>query len=97
MNKVNILRLDSSSPGFSRVLDELLERAHEQVEGVEGVVEAIISDIRKRGDEALLEYTRRFDGLGAASAAELELSAERLQQAVDSITLEQRQALLMYA
>ena len=26
-------------------------------------VGAIVDDVRKRGDEALIEYTRRFDGI----------------------------------
>ena len=41
----------------------------------------IIADVRARGDAALVELTRRFDGLGVASMAELILPRERLQLA----------------
>ena len=34
-----------------------------------GAVDAIVADVRARGDAALLEYTARFDGFGAAAAA----------------------------
>lgn len=93
MPSLSILQLDSRDEGFSESLQALLDRSHEQVEGVEEVVEGIISNVRQRGDQALLEYTYRFDRLDVDEASELELSAERLQQAVEFISNEQRQAL----
>jgi histidinol dehydrogenase len=93
MASLSILQLDSRDEGFSESLQALLDRSHEQVEGVETVVEDIIGNIRQRGDQALLEYTYRFDRLDVDDASELELSAKRLQQAVESISDEQRQAL----
>jgi len=93
MASLSILQLDSRDADFSESLQALLDRSHEQVEGVEEVVEGIISNVRQRGDQALLEYTYRFDRLDVDEASELELSAERLQQAVEFISDEQRQAL----
>ena len=63
MASLSILQLDSRDEGFSESLQALLDRSHEQVEGVEEVVEDIISNVRQRGDQALLEYTYRFDRL----------------------------------
>ena len=48
---------------------------------MDAAVAGILADIKKRGDEALLEYTRRFDHLDATSVAELELP-KPLQQAL---------------
>ena len=93
MNSLSILKLDSRDEGFSESLQALLDRSHEQVEGVEDVVEDIISNVRQRGDQALLEYTSQFDRLDVDRASELELSAQRLQQAVESISDQQREAL----
>lgn len=93
MASLPILQLNSADEGFSESLQALLDRSHEQVEGVEAVVEDIINNIRQRGDQALLEYTQRFDRMDVAAAGKLELSAERLQQAVKLISDEQRQAL----
>jgi histidinol dehydrogenase len=93
MNMISLLQLDGRSADFDQRLQSLLDRSHEQVEGVESVVEEIISDIRKRGDAALLDYTRRFDHVEADSAAKLELSPQRLQQALDRIPQDQRRAL----
>jgi len=93
MNPVSLLRLDSDKDGFAVELAGLLERSHEQVEGVEGVVAEIIARVRQEGDAALLDYTRRFDRLDVTDAAALELGRERLEQAVAAITADQRAAL----
>ena len=93
MNKLSILQLDSRNDGFYENLQSLLDRSHEQVEGVEAVVEGIIDDIRRRGNEALLEYTRRFDRVDVTAADMLELTPQRLQQALDNIPGDQRTAL----
>ena len=45
---------------------------------VEDVVSAILSDVRKNGDQAVLSYTRKFDG---AELAALEVSQEEIQEA----------------
>jgi histidinol dehydrogenase len=60
---------------------------------IDGTVAAIVDDVRKRGDAAVLDYTARFDGVKAASVAALELSREALAAAVAAITPEQRRAL----
>ena len=48
---------------------------------VSGAVSAIISDVRSRGDEALLEYTHRFDG---ASLTALEVTPEEIAEALEA-------------
>ena len=51
-------------------------------QSVEGVVSAIIADVAKRGDEALFEYTKKFD---KAELSSLEVTAEELGEAYDSV------------
>ena len=46
---------------------------------VEGVVEEIIAQVRKNGDEALLSYTRRVDG---AELSALEVTEEEMNEAM---------------
>ena len=93
MSSLTMLQLNSRDKGFSESLQALLDRSHEQVEGVDEVVESIIRNVRQQGDQALLEYTRRFDRMEVTNAADLELPLERLQQAVQSISEQQREAL----
>jgi histidinol dehydrogenase len=56
-------------------------------------VRDIISQVRHRGDVALLEYTRRFDRIPEGTIAELAIPVTRLQQALSAISREQREAL----
>jgi histidinol dehydrogenase len=60
-------------------------------------VAAILADVRDRGDEALLEYTRKFDRVEAHSIAALELTKDELQQAFVGLPVAQRDALVAAA
>ena len=53
----------------------------------------IISDVRARGDAALLDYTRRFDRLDAASVAALEITRSQMHSAYESLPTAQSDAL----
>jgi histidinol dehydrogenase len=56
-------------------------------------VAAIVSAVAERGDEALLEYTARFDRLPAASVAELRLGETELAAASAAVDGEQLRTL----
>ncbi len=59
---------------------------------VEQTVNLIIENIRKSGDKALLDYTRRLDN-NNSDIKEIKLDKQRLSLAWDNITKEQQQAL----
>ncbi|MCP5248921.1 MAG: histidinol dehydrogenase [Candidatus Accumulibacter sp.] len=90
---IGIKRLVSTDSDFSSRLDALLAFEAAQDEAVEQTVAAILADVRQRGDLALVDYTRRFDGLSVHSMAELEISRDQLQRALVELPDEQRQAL----
>jgi len=90
---IQIKRLSSTDAGFDAALDKLLAFEDTQDAAVDATVSDILADIKKRGDEALLEYTRRFDHLDVASVAQLELPRNRLQQAWRDLPAAQRESL----
>ena len=94
---MQIKRFASSDPDFNRQLDELLAFEGAQDASVDQTVAAILADVKRRGDEAVLDYTRRFDRLAAQSMYELELSREVLEQALWQLPEVQRTALEMAA
>jgi len=69
--------------------------AWEQVSdgAINSTVEKIIASVRQRGDEALIEYTSRFDAMQVSSARDLEIKNDRIKAALENITPDQRQAL----
>ncbi len=93
MTPVNIARLDTAEHGFEAELARLRHWSAQADAQIEQRVAEIIADVRSRGDAALLDYSRRFDGLSASSVAALELPAEELRRALDAITPAQRAAL----
>ncbi len=79
---MRILDFDSLSP------EEFLNRDIQAEEDVSVAVDEIIREVRRRGDEALRDYTRRFDG---AEIQDLWVSAEEFdaaRRAVDPYFLE---------
>jgi len=88
-----IRRLDSTQAGFDARLSELLAFEATQDASVERAVTEILSDVRTRGDAALLDCTRRFDGVEAGSVAELEIPAGELRAALGRLAGSAREAL----
>ena len=88
-----VLQLSTASPTFDADFQKRLHWSAETDEGIEQRVADILSDVRQRGDEAVLDFTRRFDGLAVERMAELELGADELRRAFDGLPPEQRHAL----
>ncbi|WP_119461868.1 histidinol dehydrogenase [Rhodospirillaceae bacterium SYSU D60014] len=62
------LRLNSRDPGFDSAFTAFLSANREAQQDVEAAVAAILADVRARGDDAVIEYTRRFDRIDPAPA-----------------------------
>ncbi len=86
-------RLDTSCVDFDSSLAKLTSWEAGSDTSVSQTVAAIIADIGSRGDEALLEYTARFDQLEADTVSGLEVSAARQAAALDTIDPGYREAL----
>lgn len=89
----NIQRLNTADADFWPRLETLTAWEGVADEAVTTVVRDILARVRTEGDAALLDYTHRFDRLDAACAADLEIPAERLRQALATIPAERRAAL----
>jgi histidinol dehydrogenase len=67
--------LSTSDPGFPAAFAALAAQKRETAADVDDAVAAIIDDVVKRGDAALIEYTHRFDRV-ALTPETLRLSTE---------------------
>ena len=94
---MKIRKLSTQDGGFDAALKALLAFETAQDDSIDVVVANILKDVKKRGDEAVLEYTRRFDKTNAASMAELEISQAELQAALNGLPVNQRDALKVAA
>jgi len=84
-----MLFLDIKDSGFDAQFAAILSRGEETGREVEQVVAGIIADVRKRGDQALLELTCRFDRLEAASVSRLEVTPEEIERAFAAVAPEE--------
>lgn len=89
--------LDTRAADFEREFARLSAIDLASDPSIERTVELVLKDVRARGDDALLEYTARFDNLRAGGVAELEISAQDMRAALDGLPDDQRSALLAAA
>jgi histidinol dehydrogenase len=90
---MNITRLSTQQADFDARLSKLLAFEETADEKLEATVAAILADVKQRGDEAVLEYTRKFDRLPLADAAAMELPKSELKAAFEALPEDQRSAL----
>ncbi|HEY4069373.1 MAG TPA: histidinol dehydrogenase [Burkholderiaceae bacterium] len=90
---VDIRQLATTAADFEAAFQRVLHWSEAADQAIEARVTEILADVRARGDAAVLEYTRRFDGVNAASMAELEIPRRELLAALDAIPAAQRTAL----
>jgi histidinol dehydrogenase len=90
---LDIQRLSTAHLDFWPRLEALTSWEGIADEAVTATVREILAQVRIRGNDALLEYTHRFDRLDVVQAADLEIPADRLRQALTTISTDQRAAL----
>lgn len=93
MADVLIRRLSTTQPDFDAELIRLTTINVEQDHAIEATVAGIVDDVRKRGDQAVLEYSRRFDRFTVASVQELEVHESEWKCALVGLAPEMREAL----
>ena len=94
---IEIRRFSSQQADFAQQMEGLLSWESVSDAAVQKTVADIIYDIRTRGDEALIEFTNKFDRMEVSSMAELELNQQQLQEALDGLPADRREALLVAA
>ena len=90
-------RLNFASVDFSESFERLIGRKRESGSDVRDAVAAIIAEVRGHGDDALLALTAKYDGLTVGSVAELAISGDELQDALNGLDDDLRQSLELAA
>ena len=94
---MNLRRLSTRAAGFDAELDALTRYEAAQDDQVESTARSIIAAVRARGDDALLEYARRFDRVQVNAVPDLEIAKPALKAAFDSLPADQANALRVAA
>ena len=97
MSNIRIQKLSASDANFNAQLTQLLAWDETDDFTIHQQVLDIISNVRKKGDEAVIEYTNRFDHCAITHANELELASSTLKAAWDNLSADQAHALELAA
>lgn len=76
--------VQTKDAGFDEEFRRIRDRGRVMDKGLEGVVRQILDDVALRGDEALFEYTRKFDGVSLTRDT-LEVSRDEIENARDRL------------
>ena len=90
---MSVRQLNTADPQFEAEFSKRVARDASVDPEITRRAEAIVEDVRARGDEAVLEYTNRFDRMSVASMDELVITAEEMKAALDGLPVGQREAL----
>jgi histidinol dehydrogenase len=86
-------RLASTDAGFEAALAGLLAFEAAQDESVDRAAAGILDAVRARGDDALIEYTARFDRWTPRAARDLEIPLGEARAALSALPAAEREAL----
>jgi histidinol dehydrogenase len=90
------VRLNSTDPDFEDAFARLLTMKREDSPDVDDAVASIISDVRKRGDAAVIELTQTFDRV-ELSPATLAFTADEIDAACATVPEDEARALELAA
>ncbi len=89
---MKVIDLRNRSWRFEERLNYLSKRGELLAGEFEETVKQIVEEVRERGDEALLEFTERFDGI-RLSPETLEIPYEEIESAYEEVEEEVKEAL----
>ena len=92
-----MLRLNSRDPDFAAAFERLVSDRRESDDDVARDVSLILADVRNRGDDALIEYTARWDDHQLASDGDWRVSPDACRNAFDALQPDLRAALELAA
>lgn len=77
-------RLETTQADFEAQFTALLSAKREEAPDVNKIVEGILTDVKKRGDEAVVEYTNKFDRMNI-SVGDLTIGAEEMDREIAKV------------
>ena len=93
---MRITVIKTTDPGFGRALRKIVDRRGYRGEKIEKLVAEIIRTVRKKGDRALLYYTRLFDGVRLGKSG-IEVGQKEMDRAMKIVPREDLRVLRLAA
>ncbi|MCS5586817.1 MAG: histidinol dehydrogenase, partial [Gammaproteobacteria bacterium] len=88
-----IAQISSTQADFQNKLSKLLAWESVSNADVAKTVDDIIAKIKTNGDQALVDYSVKFDGVNASDMSELTIKSSALKEAFDGLNVNEKTAL----
>jgi len=88
-----ITQLSSTQADFQEKLSKLLAWESVSNTDVAKTVDDIIANVRQNGDQTLIDYTNKFDGMDVSDISALTVDQSALKKAFDSLAKKEKSAL----
>ena len=85
--------LNSLDSSFDKSFDEILKRGKMDIEGVTDIVATLLSEIKEKGDEALVEQVSRFDRWKPSDVKDLIIDKDEMLMAYEALRDDVKEAL----
>jgi len=92
-----MLRLSTRDPKFAAAFERLVNDRRDSGDNISRDVQVILSDVKNRGDAALVEMTSRWDGYALAQDSDWQVSKDECREAFDALKPDLRAALELAA
>jgi len=92
-----MLRLSTRDPKFAAAFERLVNDRRDSGDNISRDVQVILSDVKNRGDAALVEMTSRWDGYALAQDSDWQVSKDECRDAFDALKPDLRAALELAA
>ena len=92
-----MLRLNTRDPKFAQAFERLVADRRESGENVSRDVQVILSDVKNRGDAALVEMTSRWDQYALSQDSDWQVSKDDCHEAFEALKPDLRAALELAA
>lgn len=76
--------IESYTPEGKELLQQILNRSQLEYGNIQEIVNEILFNVKKNGDNALFEYTKKFDGFEIDSSS-IQVSEEEIQYAYEQV------------
>ena len=90
---LNIKKISSTDKNFFENLKKYISRREFNTSIIKDRVKNIIYEVKDNGDEALIEFSSKFDNYIVSRAEELEISKEKITESLNKISKEELESL----
>ena len=90
---LNLKKISSDNKDFAKILENHISNRRSDTSDVKDTVKNIIADVREYGDDALVKFSKKFDGFQVDDPKDFEVQREKISESIKNISKKEIDAL----